>query len=152
MRGAIFGRIVFLVNKMKNWVIPDKCFFPEQRYQMENFLYACPNNTAQFLKSGYHQCYWEEPTAGAARWVQQNEHLFMCSLLQVCNPGAALLVSIVWFIRLEEFLLKISMEEAGKSCSNRKVGLHCLGLCPHSFTDSFTTHSSLQWPLCATTH
>lgn len=40
-----------------------------------------------------------------------------------------------------------------KSCSNRKAGLHYSGLWQgqYSFTNSFTTQSSLQWHLCATT-
>lgn len=144
MGRAIFGRIVFLVNNMINGVMPEKCFFPEQGYWMENFLYACPN--CWFLKA-------DRLSSMSLRGIPCRGCKLSVTkwpLLMQLPPGlqpwsSSLLVSIVCFISLEQFLFKNSMEGAGKSCFNRKVGLHYLRLCqgPHSFTNSFTTHSSL---------
>jgi len=50
MGEVIYGNIIFLVNQMKSGRKPDKQFFPEKRYWAENFLCACQNNAARFLK------------------------------------------------------------------------------------------------------
>lgn len=122
---------------------------------MENLLYACPNSTVQFLKADRLSSMSLRgiPCWGCKLSVTKWSPLHVQPPSDLQTWSRLLLVSIVWFTSLEQLLLKNSTEGAGKSCSSRKAGLHYLRVPqgPHSFTNSFTTHSSLQWHLCATT-
>lgn len=152
MGGTIFGNIVFLANQMKNGGMPDKCFFLEQRYGTENFLYVYQNNTARFVKPArLSSVSLRGNPAGIASRVWSDDYLFMCSLLLVCSPGAALCGSAVCGISAwSNFYSRIKWKKLERAGSERNVGLPFLGLCqwPHSFN----THPSLQWRLCVTAH
>lgn len=96
---------------------------------MENLLYGWPNNTVQFLKvDRLSSMYLRGTTCQGCKLS-----VVKCPPLHVQPPpnlqtwSRSLLVSIVWFISLEQFLLKISMERAERAAPIGKLAFTTQG-------------------------